>query len=96
MNKQTTQVHNISPEDLKNEIVAEIKKELQELTQALEAPPPDELITRQEASNILQISLPTLLSYRKQSIVQAYRFGRKIRYKRSEIIAAAKAINYKK
>ena len=96
MNKQTTQVHNISPEDFKNEIVAEIKKELQELTKALEAPPPDELIDSNEACSILGISKPTLLSYRKQNIVLGYKFGRKVRYRRGEIFAAAKAINYKK
>lgn len=96
MKTQTTEVFGINPQDLKNEIVAEIKKELQEFTRAIETPPPEEeLITRDEASKILQISLPTLLSYRKKGIVQGYRLGRKIRYKRAEILAAAKAINYK-
>jgi excisionase family DNA binding protein len=96
MKKQSTQVYGISPEDLKNEIVAEIKKELQELTKSLQPKPFDELITRQEASQILQISLPTLLSYRKLGIIQAYKFGRKIRYKKEEILDAVKAINYKR
>ncbi len=55
-----------------------------------------ELIDSDVAISLLGISKPTLLSYRKHGIVQAYKLGRKIRYRRAEILSAAKAIIYKK
>ncbi|CAM1352385.1 helix-turn-helix domain-containing protein [Tenacibaculum insulae] len=56
----------------------------------------DKLLTRKQTAELLQISLVTLWSWRKEGIVQAYRIGNKIRYKESEIIKALQRVNSKK
>jgi excisionase family DNA binding protein len=51
------------------------------------------LLTREEAAEMLSISLVTLWKYTKDDIVPAYRIGTKIRYKKSEILLALKKMN---
>lgn len=54
-----------------------------------------ELITRHETAKILQVSLSTLLNWRKAGIITPYRIGNKIRYKKSEILESLQKINSK-
>ncbi len=42
-------------------------------------------LTRQEAANLLQLSLPTLDGYCKRGFLPSYRIGKTIRFKESEI-----------
>lgn len=51
---------------------------------------PDSYITRQEAANILHITLPTLLKWTMEGKIKGYRIGRRVLYKKNEI---AQAIN---
>ena len=46
----------------------------------------DQLVTRQEAANLLGISLPTLNHYSKHGVVPAYRIGSRVRYKKCELM----------
>jgi len=55
-------------------------------------PQPDSYITRQEAANILHITLPTLLKWSLDGRVQAYRIGRRVLYKKNEIEGAITAM----
>lgn len=43
------------------------------------------LISRREAANLLQISLPTLDDYTKRGLLNSYRIGRRILFKREEV-----------
>lgn len=52
------------------------------------APEPEELLTRKDAAGVLRITLPTLREYTKRGILKGYRIGSRVRYKRSEVIAA--------
>ena len=96
MNK-ITQVHNISSEDLKNEIVAnvvtEMKKEIQFLTDNFKPKLPPEFIDSKEACKILGITLPTLFDWRKRKIIPFFKIANKIRFKRSDIENSLTKIN---
>ena len=56
----------------------------------------DEYITRQEAANILHITLPTLHQRTLNGSVQGYRTGRRVLYKKSEVEHAVTAISINK
>lgn len=51
-------------------------------------PPSDELLTRKEAAQLLSVSLPTLHEYTQRGLLPAYRLGSRVRYKKTELIAA--------
>jgi len=97
MQSKVTQVHNISSEDLKNEIVAnvvtEMKKEIQFLTDNFKQKPPPEFIDSKEACEILKVTLPTLFDWRKRNIIPFYKIANKIRFKRSDIENSLTKIN---
>ena len=96
MRNQITQVHNISSEDLKNEIVTnlvtELRKELQLMADNLKPKTNPEFITSKDACKILGVTLPTIASWRKSGIIIAYRIGNKVRFKKSEIENSLKQI----
>lgn len=50
-----------------------------------------EYLTRKEVADFLKISLVTLNDWSKKGIVQSYRIGARVRYKRSEIDQALRA-----
>jgi len=95
-NSKVTQVFNITPEDLKQEIVSsvvsEIKLELGVITKNFQPKENPEFITSKEACEILGVTNPTLLDWRKRKIITAYRIANKIRFKRSEIEQSLKKI----
>ncbi|TZF83249.1 helix-turn-helix domain-containing protein [Pedobacter sp. BS3] len=75
-------------------VTAAVKTEVAQLVQPQE--PVKQILTRKETAELLNISLPTLHDYTKQGIIQAYRLGYKVRYKREDVLQALNAINYKK
>src|SRR6056297_23266 len=46
----------------------------------------DELITRQQAAEMIGVTLPTLHRYTQNGVIPTYRIGRNVRFKKSEII----------
>lgn len=55
-------------------------------------PQPDSYITRQEAAEILHITLPTLLTWTLDGKVKGYRIGRRVLYKKNEVEQSVTAI----
>lgn len=53
---------------------------------------PEELLTREEAAQVLGITLPTLREYTKRGLVVGYRIGTRVRYKRSEVLGSLQQI----
>jgi excisionase family DNA binding protein len=51
------------------------------------------LIVAQQAANILNISLSTLHTYKKQGIIPFHRIGRRVYFKESELLASLKKVN---
>ena len=86
MVERTVIINEITIEELRDEITIAIKSELSTLLKDYKFEKPDELITSKEVAKILGVSLVTLYSYRKKGIITAYRLGRIVRYKKSEVM----------
>ena len=69
--------------------IADLRNEINQLK---ELKSPKEFITRKEAAEILKVSVTTVINYEKRGIIQAYRIGNQIRYKREDILNAPVAI----
>ncbi len=93
--KIMTEIHGISPEELKESILTDVKKELVNLVEKLNLfnKPQEEFLTRNEAAKMLKISLVTITDWNKKGILNPYRLGNLIRYKKSELEEAMVQIN---
>ncbi|WP_029038785.1 helix-turn-helix domain-containing protein [Salinimicrobium xinjiangense] len=85
MSKEITQLHGISPDELRKEIREDFRKELQELAKIFSPKEPTVWITRQEASRLLGVSLVTIHNWTKEGVIHAHKIGTRIRFNRSEI-----------
>ena len=83
--QKITQLHNITPEELKQSIIDDIRAELQILSKKFKPVTPPEYITRKEAAKILKVSLVTIHDWNKKGVLKPYRLGNLIRYKRIEL-----------
>ncbi|SHI61074.1 DNA binding domain-containing protein, excisionase family [Mesonia phycicola] len=88
-----TQIHGITPEELKESILNDVREELKLLAQNFQPVTPSEYVTRKEAAEILKISVITLSDWNKKGILNPYRLGNLIRYKRAELDEALVQIN---
>ena len=88
-----TQVHGVTPEELQENILKNLRAELKQLAQNLQPPKQEEYLTRQQVASIFKISLVTIHDWNKKKILNPYRLGNLIRYKRSEIDKALIRIN---
>ncbi|MCK4665012.1 MAG: helix-turn-helix domain-containing protein [Bacteroidales bacterium] len=52
----------------------------------------DKMLTRKEVANFLRISLPTLHQYQKDGRLKYYRIGRRVLFKKSEILDSIEVI----
>jgi excisionase family DNA binding protein len=91
-----TQVFGISPEEFKESILSDVRAELKAIALNFQPVTPPEYLTRQEVAEILKVSLVTLSDWNKKKILNPYRLGNLIRYKRTEIEQALININAKK
>lgn len=87
------QVFDLTPDELKENILKDLRLELNELSLNLQPPKEEEYLTRKEVATMLKISLVTLHDWNKKKILNPYRLGNLIRYKRSEIDQALIRIN---
>ena len=55
-----------------------------------------EYLTRKETAEKLNVSLPTLNDYTKRNIVIGYRFGARVLYKQTDIVAALTKMKYRR
>lgn len=53
----------------------------------------EEFLTREEVAKLYKISLPTLHDYCNKGILSPLRLGRKVRFRKSEVMSTPKAIN---
>ena len=78
-------------EDLFRKVVREeINEALLPLSNCSEKDP--EIITRHKAAEILSISLNTLHDWTVRGILQSYRIGTRIRYKKEDVFNALKEV----
>ncbi len=90
-----TQVHNVTPAQLKESILKDVIIELQTIKTDLQPKKQPEYLTRKEVAKLLKVSLVTLTDWNKKGILKPYRLGNLIRYKLSEIEESLIAINKK-
>lgn len=98
-------MHQFSEQDLR-ELMKEVLRETirEEIKSVLpradpQKPPDEEYLTVDQVCKMLQVSKPTLHSYTKDGVINAYRFGRSVRYKKSDIAASMQQVrnkNYRK
>ena len=50
----------------------------------------DDRLTQKEAAKFLGVSIPTLIEYKKKSLVPYFKIGRSIFYSKSELIEATR------
>lgn len=74
----------------------ELKQLFRELLQEIPKPPQQKAdikyFTREDVSELLHISLPTLGDYVKHGVITAGRFGRRILFAEADVIEAVKKI----
>ena len=92
----TILLHNISPNELKEELIQELKEVIQELILNTKKEKPVEYLTRQQVAKILKISLVTISDWNKKGILKPYRIGRLVRYKSNELQDALTRIPYQR
>ena len=85
MSNTITQVIGITPKELKEDFINDVRDELNALARNFQSIEPQEYLTRKEVSEILKVSLVTLHSWNKKKILNPYRLGNIIRYKLTEI-----------
>lgn len=73
--------------ELVGEITKAVRSELDARTPT-PTPPAEELLTREQAAQLLGVTMPTLRDWTRRDIVPGYRVGSRIRYKRNEVLAS--------
>lgn len=89
---QTLQI--ILPESVKNDLEI-IKKRLNDLNKNFTPKDPDTYLTRNEACELLKISLPTLHQWSKSGILEPMKMGTRTYFSRKKIEEALKESNKK-
>jgi len=85
MKNEVTQLHNINPEDFKNEILSGVQKQLEKFSQNFKPKDPTVWLSRKEVSEMLAVSLVTIHDWGKKGILHPYKVGNRVRFKRSDI-----------
>jgi len=80
-------------EDLKNLIKEGVKSQLQDFKKELSTHNPDELLTRNETCEFLQIDSSTLWNWTNKGKVQAYGIGHRRYYKKAELLTCLTPLN---
>lgn len=75
----------LTKEEIKELVHEAVRSEFHKISDELR---PEELISRKETADILQISLVTLNKYSKKGILPSYKIGSRVRYKRHEVLDA--------
>jgi excisionase family DNA binding protein len=88
MKREIIQFESINAEDFKDEIIKGIVLAIKHLILPLQKTDEDELLTRKETAKMLSVSLVTLGDWNKKNIIQSYRIGNLVRYKKSDVLKA--------
>lgn len=82
---KVTQLHNTTPEEFKEALLADLKTELQLFYKSFQPVQQQEYLTREEVAEILKISMSTISEWNRKGILNPYRLGNTIRYKSNEL-----------
>ena len=85
-------IFQIPIEDLQGMIEGAVQRTMDQMLNKDPQNNNDELVTREQAANMLGISLPTLHHYALKGIIPAYRIGSRVRFKRGELLDCLKKV----
>lgn len=85
MENTITQLHSLTPQQLKRIVKNTIKEEVNDLKEKFEPKTPVEFLTRQQTADLLHIDLSTLWSWTNKGKLLAYSISSRVYYKRSEL-----------
>lgn len=83
--KNITQFHGTSPEQFKTEILEGVSQQLLEFSKNFKPKEPTIWLTRKEAADLFGVSLVTIHNWTKEGVINAYKIGTRIRFRRSEL-----------
>ena len=92
---QVLQIENIDADDLLLQL-QRIEKRLDEIAQKDEPEIEPEYISRQDVATMFGVSLVTIFSWTKHSILKGYKLSNKVYYKKSEVHEALISMTNKK
>lgn len=96
MIEKVTQVHGTTPKEFKEALLADLKTELQLFCKSFQPIQEQEYLTREELGSIFKISMSTVSEWCKNGILNPYRLGNLVRFKKSELDQVLIQINNKK
>ena len=85
-------VQNVSTEDLKDLIKESVKSQLNDFAKELQVHNPDELLTRDQTCEFLQINSSTLYHWTNKGKVTAYGIGNRRYFKKAELLENLKPL----
>ena len=85
-------LNGVSLNDIRNLVSEVIEEKLKGVPQKEISNASNSYLGRLEVAKLLRISLPTLNEWSKQGIVQSYRIGSRILYKKEEIETSIKEV----
>ena len=83
--KKQIQFVAISPEENNQPIFDYLDKKFKEIIESNQPKEPTKYLTKQEVSDMLSIKATSVHNWTKKNILQSYRIGGRVLYKRSEI-----------
>jgi excisionase family DNA binding protein len=87
---QNINIVNVSLEDMANTLREIVASELQKVKELIVPKPKDDsdnILTRYEVAQLLGVSLPTLFNWNNDKILVNYKVGRRVYYKKSDVMA---------
>lgn len=83
----------ITPEQLRKDISQDLQNHIEVLKKEFQPKEPDELMTINEAKDMLKVDRSTIYNWIKRGKLRQYGLGARVYLKRSEILAAIKPLN---
>lgn len=80
-----TQLHQITPEQLTENIIEGVKKHLREFKKELDPKTPERFLSRTQTAKMLSISLTCLSDWSRRGILNPMKLGNRVYYKYSSI-----------
>lgn len=85
MQKNITQLHDVTPEQLKQLISEDFKIQLDSLKTHFKPKEPTQYLTRKGVTEMLNINISSVHNWTKKGILKAYQISGRLYYKRDEI-----------
>lgn len=95
MTEKVLQINGVTPQELKESIIADFRTELEKFSKNFQPIEQPEYLTRDEVAGILKISMSTISDWNRKGILNPYRLGNTIRYKSNELDQVLIQINSK-